>query len=234
MANEVIDFELTTDPVQAKVALNAAFDGTTQTALKAGDVKDSINGVALSEIFENDNKTVKKATSAESATLAEAAKADKRFQISASGYAESDMLPGTSFIPICPFPSGLAEGQQLVLKKIRAFWDSSDNTIAQIQVGYIFGDSTFPGMDTMADAKLTLTGTSGDFGKQYTIGKVVVASPNTVIKKWGEPGIIYPTYLHVREQDCLVCAMFDQPGSASYIIKYTVWMEFAIEPITPI
>jgi hypothetical protein len=61
MANEVRTFTLNDDPGQVIEDLNAAFDGTTQTGLKAGDVKDSINGVALSEIFESDNKTVKKA-----------------------------------------------------------------------------------------------------------------------------------------------------------------------------
>jgi hypothetical protein len=75
MANEVIDFELTTDPVQAKVALNAAFDGTTQTALKAEsavNVTTNINGHAITDIFESDGTTVKKATHAASADNADA------------------------------------------------------------------------------------------------------------------------------------------------------------------
>jgi hypothetical protein len=37
MANEVMEFALTNDPDQVCQALNAAFDGTTQTALKAGE-----------------------------------------------------------------------------------------------------------------------------------------------------------------------------------------------------
>lgn len=95
MANEVRTFTLNDDPGQVIEDLNAAFDGTTQTGLKAGDVKDSINGVALSEIFESDNKTVKKATNA---TLAEAAKGDTRFQVSGHYVLSSPLtLCGTGY-----------------------------------------------------------------------------------------------------------------------------------------
>ena len=70
MANEVINFETTTDPVQAKVALNAAFDRTTQNGLKAesaNNVTTNITGMAISNIFEADGVTVKEATHAGSA-----------------------------------------------------------------------------------------------------------------------------------------------------------------------
>jgi hypothetical protein len=76
MANEVMEFLLTSDPEQVLIAMNAVNDGTTQTAIKAGDVKDSIGGVALNQIFETDNKTAKEAThslTAEEATHAESA-----------------------------------------------------------------------------------------------------------------------------------------------------------------
>lgn len=77
MANDVIDFELTTDPIQAKVALNAAFDGTTQTGLKAesaniaANVTTNINGHAIADILEEDGTTVKEATHAGSAASAD-------------------------------------------------------------------------------------------------------------------------------------------------------------------
>jgi hypothetical protein len=51
-------------PEQVCQDLNAAFDGTTQTDLKAGDTQ-KIGGKSLNEIFEDNLTTVKKATSAE-------------------------------------------------------------------------------------------------------------------------------------------------------------------------
>jgi hypothetical protein len=83
---------LTDDPNQALQDLNAAFDGTTQTDLKAAsatNVTTNINSVAITDIFESDGVTVKAATTAgacsgnaATATMADAAIGDTRFQVS--------------------------------------------------------------------------------------------------------------------------------------------------------
>lgn len=73
MANEVRTFTLNDDPGQVIEDLNAAFDGTTQTGLKAEsantavNVTTNINGHAITDIFEVDGTTVKQATHAASA-----------------------------------------------------------------------------------------------------------------------------------------------------------------------
>lgn len=120
MANEFVELTLNTDPEQAIRAINAAMDGTTQTALKAGDVKDSINGMPLNEIFENDNKTVKRAT------LAEAAKSDIRFLV--SGNVSDPFTETESTLPFRTMQSIMREipgRKSLYLKRASAYIASS-------------------------------------------------------------------------------------------------------------
>jgi len=63
---------LTDDPEQALQDLNAAFDGTTQTDLKAAsatNVTTNINSHAITDIFESDGVTVKLATTGPSSCI---------------------------------------------------------------------------------------------------------------------------------------------------------------------
>lgn len=138
MANEVRTFTLNDDPGQVIEDLNAAFDGTTQTGLKAGDVKDSINGVALSEIFESDNKTVKKATNA---TLAEAAKGDTRFQVS-GGFLGSMSLDG-GYYYFQATTAYLPSGKDLIIKRVRYYLEDSDlRLIVRIPANHLWISSS--------------------------------------------------------------------------------------------
>jgi hypothetical protein len=110
---------LTDDPEQALQDINAVFDGTTQTAIKAGDVKDSINGVVLEEIFESDGMTVKKATNADTATIANEAKGDTRFQLCGSGNGGTTSLTAGTITPIYIMRVFIPTGKSLVLKRVR-------------------------------------------------------------------------------------------------------------------
>lgn len=141
MANEVINFELETDPIAVKVALNAAFDGTTQTGLKAEsansanesvNVTTNINGNSISNIFENDGITVK------NATIANAAKGDTRFQISGNVVtaASGISIPANSDKIVQPIPRRLLTDKKLIIKNIGWYLNNAD---LRLKVSYYTG-----------------------------------------------------------------------------------------------
>ena len=126
-----------TDPLDGTLDVditgNAATATSATSATNAANVTTNINGMAISSIFEEDRVTVKEATHAESAnsstnansaTLAEAAKGDTRFQISGHYAGASSQIPANSNYFVQGFNRIIPAGKKLVIKRANYMFTS--------------------------------------------------------------------------------------------------------------
>jgi hypothetical protein len=100
-------------------------------AVDAANVTTNINNKAISSIFESNGTTVKEATHAESASLAEAAKGDTRFQVSGHLHSNVSIAPSAN-LKVQSFWVSLPVGKTFVLKNARINFEDMANCVLRV------------------------------------------------------------------------------------------------------
>jgi len=110
--------EATATPTAGKIVLYDASGNLPGSIASAANVTTNINGHAITDILESDGVTVKNATLATTATLAEAAKGDTRFQISFALSVATSIPGNDSWVVAFRIAKNVPSGKVLKIKRL--------------------------------------------------------------------------------------------------------------------